>query len=63
MLMSVSRPSRHFAAKQRFGRFWREADINWQARPAHSVENARTELQACLDLVGGPVAQPPAQAS
>jgi len=22
-----------------------------------------TELQACLDLVGGPVAQPPAQAS
>jgi hypothetical protein len=36
---SVHGPSRHFAAKQRLGRFWREADINWQARSAGSVAN------------------------
>jgi hypothetical protein len=32
-------PSRHFAAMQRFSRTWSEADINWQAKPADSVEN------------------------
>jgi hypothetical protein len=32
-------PSRHFAAKQRFGRFRREADIDWLAKPAGSVAN------------------------
>jgi len=37
--MSPCGPSRHFAAKQRFGRFRREADINWQAKPAGSVAN------------------------
>jgi hypothetical protein len=31
--------SRHFAAKQRFGRFLREADINRQARPVSTVAN------------------------
>ena len=33
-------PSRHFAAKQRFGRFRSEADNNWLANPAGLVENA-----------------------
>jgi hypothetical protein len=32
-------PSRHFAAKQRSGRFRREADIDWQAMAVVSVEN------------------------
>jgi hypothetical protein len=26
-------------ATQHFGRFWGEADINWQTKPAGSVEN------------------------
>jgi hypothetical protein len=26
---------------QRFGRTWSEADINWQAKPADSVENEK----------------------
>jgi hypothetical protein len=30
--MSAFGPSRHFAAAQQLGRFWREADINWQGR-------------------------------
>jgi hypothetical protein len=37
--MSVSGLSRHFAAMQHFSRTWSEADINWQAKPANSVEN------------------------
>jgi hypothetical protein len=37
--MSGFGPSRHFAAKQRFSRFRREADIKWQVGPAGSVEN------------------------
>jgi hypothetical protein len=37
--MTAYGPSRHFAAKQRFGRFRREADINWQTKPAGSVAN------------------------
>jgi hypothetical protein len=36
-------PSRHFAAKQHFGRFWREADINRQARPP--VRSRMTQLR------------------
>jgi len=32
-------PSRHFAAMQHFGLTWSEADINWQIKPADSVEN------------------------
>jgi hypothetical protein len=36
---STHGPSRHFAAKQRFGHFRREADINWQTKPAGSVAN------------------------
>jgi hypothetical protein len=36
---SVIGPSRHFAAKQRFGRFRREADIKWQAGPTGKVAN------------------------
>jgi hypothetical protein len=32
-------PSRHFAAKQHFGCFWREADINRQAEPSGLVAN------------------------
>jgi hypothetical protein len=36
---STHGPSRHFAAAQQLGRFRREADINWQARSAGSVEN------------------------
>ena len=32
-------PPRHFAAKQRFGRFRMEADISWRPKPARSVEN------------------------
>jgi hypothetical protein len=31
--------SRHFAVTQHSGRFWGEADINWQTKPAGSVEN------------------------
>jgi hypothetical protein len=37
--MSPIGPSRHFAAKQRFGRFQIEADIKWLAGPAGSVAN------------------------
>ena len=37
--MSPRGPSRQFVAKQRFGRFRRETDIDWQARSAGSVEN------------------------
>jgi hypothetical protein len=36
---STHGPSRHFAAKQSSGRFRREADIDWQAKPAGSVAN------------------------
>ena len=36
---SVPGPSRHFAAAQQLGRFWREADISWQARSVGSVAN------------------------
>jgi hypothetical protein len=32
-------PSRHFAAMQRFSPTWSKAEINWQAKPADSVEN------------------------
>jgi hypothetical protein len=38
-LMSLNGPSRHFAAAQQLGRFWREADINRQAEPSGSVAN------------------------
>jgi hypothetical protein len=41
-------PSRHFAAKQRFGRFQVEADISQQAAPAGSVENAPKPTNAQL---------------
>jgi hypothetical protein len=37
--MSQFGPSRHFAAAQQSGRFWREADINWKAEPAGLVAN------------------------
>jgi len=37
--MSLIGPSRHFAAAQQLGRFWREADIKWQVEPARCVEN------------------------
>jgi hypothetical protein len=37
--MPGSGPSRHFAAAQQLGRFWREADINRQAEPAGLVAN------------------------
>jgi hypothetical protein len=36
---SVPGTSRHFAAAQQLGRFRREADINWQTKPAGSVAN------------------------
>jgi hypothetical protein len=39
MLMSASGTSRHFAVTQHSGRFWGEADINRQTKPAGSVEN------------------------
>ena len=32
-------PSRHIAVPREFGRFRREADINWKARSAGSVAN------------------------
>jgi hypothetical protein len=35
-------PSRHFAAAQQLGRFWRKADINWKARSTGSVANDPT---------------------
>jgi putative tryptophan/tyrosine transport system substrate-binding protein len=37
--MSLPGRSRHFAATQHLGRFWGEADINRQTKPAGSVEN------------------------
>jgi hypothetical protein len=37
--MTTVGPSRHFAAAQQLGRFWREADISWQARSVGSVAN------------------------
>jgi hypothetical protein len=37
--MSAIGPSRHFAAAQQLGRFWREADINRQAELAGLVAN------------------------
>jgi hypothetical protein len=39
--MTACGPSRHFAAAQHVGRFWREADINWQARSAGSVADPK----------------------
>src|ERR1700747_1865500 len=39
---STHGPSRHFAASQQLGRFWREADIKYLARPAGSVPNDPT---------------------
>jgi hypothetical protein len=38
---STHGPSRHFVAKQRFGHFQMEADINCQAKPARLVANDR----------------------
>ena len=38
-IISASGPSRHSAAKQRFGRFRKEADIKYLAGPAGSVAN------------------------
>jgi hypothetical protein len=46
--MSAVGPSRHFAWAQQSGRFWREADINWKARPACSVAN--NPKQSCAML-------------
>jgi len=46
--MSGFGPSRHFAAKQRFGRFRREADVKWQVgrlaetRMTHNGPNRET---------------------
>jgi putative tryptophan/tyrosine transport system substrate-binding protein len=37
--MTAFGPSRHLAAAQQLGRFWREADIKWQARSAGSIAN------------------------
>jgi hypothetical protein len=37
--MSPCGPSSYFAAKQRFGRFRKKADIKWQVGPASSVAN------------------------
>jgi hypothetical protein len=57
--MSHLGPSRHFAAKQRFGRFWKEADINRQAEASGLVANdpKRTcdyrRLDQALRLSGG----------
>ena len=39
LLTSLHGPSRRFAAAQQLGRFWREADISWQAEPAGLVAN------------------------
>jgi hypothetical protein len=44
--MSPFAPSRHFAARQDFGRFRREADIKWEAGPAGLVENDPTATSA-----------------
>jgi hypothetical protein len=44
-------PSRHFAAMQRFSRTWSEADINWQAKPADSVENENSRRRRHDGLV------------
>jgi putative tryptophan/tyrosine transport system substrate-binding protein len=46
LLIAGFGPSRHFAAKQRSGRFRREADIDWQAEPAGSVANDPTRTSA-----------------
>jgi hypothetical protein len=49
---SASGPSRHFVAKQRFCRFWKEADIKWQVGPASSVANDPLQTSnAPLDLI------------
>jgi len=37
--MTAYGPSRHFACAKQSGRFWREADINWQAEPTRLVAN------------------------
>jgi len=41
---SVCGPSRRFAASQQLGRFWREADISWQARSVGSVANDEPDI-------------------
>jgi hypothetical protein len=46
---SACGPSRHFAAAQQFRRFWREADIDWQARSTGSVENDPKASGGLLD--------------
>jgi hypothetical protein len=45
--MSPYGPSRHFAAAQQFRRFWREADIDWQAR---STDHQRLTLATEVDV-------------
>lgn len=42
-------PSRRFVAVQHLSRTWSEADINWQAKPADSVEN--DPMRTLADLV------------
>ena len=37
--MSLNAPSRHFAAARQFGSFRTEADMNWRAGLAGSVEH------------------------
>ena len=39
-------PSRHFACAQQSGRFWREADIDWQAKPAGTPSSSMAALAA-----------------
>src|SRR5262245_53791932 len=51
--MSRVGPSRHFAAKQRFGRFRKEADIKWQVGPASSVANDPKHLPAIFADTAG----------
>jgi hypothetical protein len=46
--MSAFGPSRHFAVAQHFGRFRREADINWQTKPAGWVANDPDRTSACI---------------
>jgi hypothetical protein len=57
--MSVHGPSRHFAAKRRFGRFRMEADINRQAQPVSTVANdPQPTLHAESHLVSAMVRGP-----
>jgi hypothetical protein len=57
--MTAYGPSRHFAAAQQLGRFWREADINRQAEPTGLVANDPEPNNVIAAYVSAPAGERP----